>query len=355
LHILRHIMQKPKNSGTRIKIGEMRSLRRLIATTRRPQCYHTSRLASSIGFVGVGHMGGKIAVNIAADKKCRILAFDRDSDVLSSVVTSSDGSVVASDMSEIASDCDLVFSMLPNDAAVSAVSSELLSHGKKGLIHVSCSTVSPNTSRRLAKEYRDEGKTFIASPVFARPDGIAKKQAVWMISGDESGRKVAADHLESGGRVVDYGDDTGAANIVKLCGNFLIASTIESISESMALAEKHGVQREGVMDLLSSTIFDCLIYKGYGDRVSRRDHRPGGFSLELGLKDVKLVQETAQDAGVPMPFLSTLVDRFTSAKANGRSDFDWSAIGLSVAEDAGIDVRKDVERTKEQIERGEMY
>ena len=110
---------------------------------------------------------------------------------------------------------------------------------------------------------------------------------------------------------MDYGDDVGASNVVKLCGNFLIASTIgmyivhswslpysiasfclfiftniiitittasnittiESISEAMALAEKHNVDRQAVMQMLSGSIFDCLIYKGYGQRVSERDHR----------------------------------------------------------------------------------
>ena len=84
--------------------------------------------------------------------------------------------------------------------------------------------------------------------------------------------------------------------------------------------------------------------QGYGQRVSERDHRPGGFALTLGLKDVCLVRKAAQDADVPMPFLSTLIDRFTSAKARGRADFDWSAIGLSCAEDAGIDISKDLEK-----------
>ena len=97
------------------------------------------------------------------------------------------------------------------------------------------------------------------------------------------------------------------------------------------------------MKLLSSTIFDCLIYKGYGQRVSERDHRPGGFSLSLGLKDVSLVRKAAADADVAMPFLSTLIDRFTSAKAKGRENLDWSAIGLNCAEDAGIDISKDLE------------
>jgi 3-hydroxyisobutyrate dehydrogenase-like beta-hydroxyacid dehydrogenase len=123
----------------------------------------------------------------------------------------------------------------------------------------------------------------------------------------------------------------------------------------MALAEKNGVDRERVMKLLSSSIFDCLIYRGYGQRVSQRDHRPGGFSLELGLKDVSLVNKAARDASVPMPFLSTLVDRYTSAKAKGRSAFDWSAIGLNIAEDAGIDIKADLERNIKNIKDNNQY
>jgi 3-hydroxyisobutyrate dehydrogenase-like beta-hydroxyacid dehydrogenase len=318
------------------------------------------RMASSktVGFVGIGHMGSKMAYNISQD--CLgadepVLVYDRDMALVESAVSSSNGMLAAATMEDISSKCDVVFSMLPNDVAVTSVSEELIKNGKDGMTHVSCSTVSPVTSRRLAEEFKAVNKTLVAAPVFARPDGVAKKQCVWMIAGADAGRELASSYLSHSGRVVDYGADTGASNIVKLCGNFMIASTIEAVSESMALAEKHGVDRESVMKLLSTSIFDCLIYKGYGDRVSTRDHRPGGFSLELGFKDVKLVHETAQQADVPMPFCSTLVDRFTSAKARGRGDFDWSAIGLSVAEDAGIDVRVDVKRNREQVDKGETY
>lgn len=155
--------------------------------------------------------------------------------------------------------------------------------------------------------------------------------------------------------MIDFGDDVGSANIVKLSGNFLIASTIESISEATTLAEKHGVDRIKVMNLLSSTIFNCLIYKGYGQRVSERDFRSGGFSLNLGLKDVTLVSQAAKQVDVPMPFLSVLLDRYTSAKAKGRGNFDWSAIGLNVAEDAGIDVSKDIEKNLDNIKKGKTY
>ena len=309
----------------------------------------TSTKTSQLGFIGLGHMGSKMAANIAKDKGIDILGYDKDPSVMNDAMNLSSAIKEAS-LDEIAEKCDVVISMLPNDAVVRVVSEVLLNKGKKGLTHVSCSTVSPTTSRELADTFAKNNQTHIASPVFARPDGIARREATWMVSGDENGRKIASEYLELCGRIVDYGPDTGAANIVKLCGNFLIASSIEAISEAMALSEKHGVDRLEVMKLLSGTIFDCLIYKGYGQRVSERDHKPGGFSLELGLKDVTLVQQTAKEGGVPMPFLSTLVDRYTSSKAKGRAAFDWSAIGLAVAEDAGIDVSADIKRTQEQLD-----
>lgn len=75
----------------------------------------------------------------------------------------------------------------------------------------------------------------------------------------------------------------------------------------------------------------------------------------MGLKDVSLVNQAARTAEAPMPFLSVLVDRFTSAKAKGRGDFDWSGIGLNIAEDAGVDVAADIKRTENDVRDGNMY
>lgn len=307
---------------------------------------------STIGFIGLGHMGSKMVANISNDGH-DLVVYDANPDAATQLASPKVTPAVS--VEEVASQCSTIISMLPNDAAVNAVSADILKHSPSGTLHIGCSTVSPTTSRRLAMEYANAGKCFVASPVFARPDGLQRRQAVWMIAGDEQGRKTAAGLLESSGQVVDYGSDVGSANVVKLCGNFLIASSIEAISEAMALSEKHGVDRTEVMKLLSSTIFDCLIYKGYGQRVSERDHRPGGFSLELGLKDVSLVSQAAREADTPMPFLSVLLDRFTSAKARGRGQFDWSAIGLSAGEDAGIDLASDIAKNKKAVETGDVY
>ena len=311
--------------------------------------------SARIGFVGLGSMGAKMVENLQRDGK-ELLVWDLDPLATAKVATRPEIQAAKS-VSEIANNCRVVLSMLPNDKAVQAVSDTLLRDAGGPMCHISCSTISPVTARALAVEYAKQPRmsSYVSSPVFARPDGIAKRQATWMVAGDAEGRRVATELLTSAGKVIDYGSDVGASNVVKLCGNFMIAASVEAISESMALAEKHGVDRKNVMEMLSSSIFDCLIYRGYGQRVSHRDHRPGGFSLALGLKDCTLVSEAARQADVPMPFLSVLLDRYTSAKAKGRSDFDWSAIGLSAAEDAGIDVSADVERNRRDIDSGNHY
>merc|ERR1719408_122634 len=104
--------------------------------------------------------------------------------------------------------------------------------------------------------------------------------------------------------VHDFGENPGAANAVKLGGNFLIAAAIQSMAEAAALCESHGVPREQFISLMSSTIFDCLIYKGYGHRVAARDHFPypdAHFAPDLGSKDVALIHDSAQQAKCPMP------------------------------------------------------
>ena len=117
------------------------------------------------------------------------------------------------------------------------------------------------------------------------------------------------------------------------------------------MAEANGVDRTATYDLLTTTIFNCLIYKGYGQRVAMRDHAPypdAHFALDLGRKDVALVRETATRSDVSMPIASLLVDRFAAAAAKGRGDLDWSAIGLSSSEDAGVDISNFEERCRRE-------
>ncbi|DAZ99216.1 TPA: hypothetical protein N0F65_008083 [Lagenidium giganteum] len=267
------------------------------------------------------------------------------------------GAHAAMSADDVASKVSTIFSVLPNDEVLKAVvlgqqgssGSGLLANMQPGTLHVSCSTISPETSRVLDQYHNDHGCSYVAAPIFARPDGMEAMQASFVISGSSPAAvKKATEWLKcTSACVYDFGHaDAGAANAVKLCGNFLIASAIESMAEALSLVEANGVDRVQAMQFYSNTFLNSVIHKGYGQRVSERDHRPGGFALELGYKDQRLAHQMALQSQVPMPFLSVLIDRFLSERAKGRSDLDWSAIGLGVCESRGVDVSGAIKRSR---------
>jgi 3-hydroxyisobutyrate dehydrogenase-like beta-hydroxyacid dehydrogenase len=139
-----------------------------------------------------------------------------------------------------------------------------------------------------------------------------------------------------GPKLFVVGERPSMANVVKLSGNFLIATVLESLAEALAFARKSGVDAGALMEFLTTTLFNAPVYKTYGDLIVQGKHEPAGFALPLGLKDVRLVLQAAEAASVPMPIASVVRDRFITAMARGNKDKDWSVIGRVAAEDAGL-------------------
>jgi 3-hydroxyisobutyrate dehydrogenase-like beta-hydroxyacid dehydrogenase len=125
------------------------------------------------------------------------------------------------------------------------------------------------------------------------------------------------------------------ANLVKLSGNFLIASVIEALGEALALVSKAGIDRVNYIDLLTNTLFGAPVYKTYGKLIAEEHYTPPGFKAELGHKDVRLALKAAQDLKVPMPLASLISDRFLTLLASRGGDLDWSALALLAKRDAG--------------------
>ena len=105
---------------------------------------------------------------------------------------------------------------------------------------------------------------------------------------------------------------------------------------SCALVEKGGVDRQAFVDLLSNTLFDCPVYKIYGDGIAQNVYRPAGMRLVLGLKDIELVLDAAHRMGVAMPLGSLVRDRLIRAVTGGHGEDDWMAADVVAREDAGL-------------------
>jgi len=136
--------------------------------------------------------------------------------------------------------------------------------------------------------------------------------------------------------VFDFGEAIGAANVVKLAGNFLLTAAIEAMAEASVIAEKNGVSREALLEMFTQTLFNCPIYVNYSRRLIDADFDRVGFPVPLALKDMRLARDMASAAHAPAPILSLLCDRYVSALAKGRANLDASAVALGAVDDANL-------------------
>ena len=233
----------------------------------------------------------------------------------------------------------LIMSCLADDAALEAVFEDgsVLQALESGGIHLSMSTVSAACAARLAEWHGDLGVAYLAVPICGRPDAVKARRQSFLIAGDARAKTRVAGTLEAlGRRVFDFGEDPTAANVAKINFNFLIVSAVEAMAEAFAIIEKSGLDVEAFHEMIIGTAFGCPLYEGYGRQLHQQEWDVAGFRLALGLKDVKLVGETAAECGARMRLGELLLNRFESAVANGLSDKDWTAIAEEIRADAGL-------------------
>lgn len=288
-----------------------------------------------IGFIGLGHMGSAISANLLKAGH-DVTVYNRTrakADALSS-----QGAKVAGTPGEAAKG-DVVFTMLADDKAVEDVVFEangILAHMKPGAVHVSMSTISAAFSKHLAEAHAKAGQRYVAAPVLGRPDAAAAAKLFIVAAGAADAVKAVAPLLDVvGQRTFVVSEQADAANVVKLSCNFLIATVIESLGETMALTSKAGIDKHAFLEILTSTLFSAPIYKTYGNLIADEKFKPAGFAAPLGLKDIRLALAAGEDLRVPLPIASLLRDRFLTLLAQGGDDLDWSAVGSLAAKDAG--------------------
>jgi 3-hydroxyisobutyrate dehydrogenase-like beta-hydroxyacid dehydrogenase len=290
----------------------------------------------SVGFIGLGHMGVGMAANVLQAGH-KVTVYNRTPSKADGLIAQ--GAKPATNVAEACAS-NIVVTMLANDDAVESVVSRpggVLASLSPGGLHVSSSTISVALSARLSLEHAKRGQRFVAAPVFGRPDAAAAGKLFIVAGGDKAALEAAAPLLEAiGQKTFVISDEPKAANLVKLSGNFLSASVIESLGEALTLVAKGGVDQTRYVEFLTSTLFDAPVYKTYGALIASGRFAPAGFAAPLGQKDIRLVLQAADDLRVPMPLAGLLRDRFLNLLAHGGENLDWSAIGRLPAMDAGL-------------------
>ena len=288
-----------------------------------------------LGFIGLGRMGAAMAANLVKAGH-EVSVFNRSPGKGSSLVK-----LGAHEAADVAGACggDAVITMLADDDAASDIAlgpGGLIDSLPKGTIHLSMSTISVTLSKRLAQTHAKAGQRYVAAPVFGRPDAAAAAKLFIVAAGEAATIDVCQPLFRAmGQKTFPIGTEPPAANLVKLSGNFLMASAIEALGEAVALIGKAGIDRRAYIELLTSSIFNAPAYKTYGGLIAQGKFEPAAFAAPLGYKDIRLALAAAEGLRVPMPLASLLHDRFLRLFAQGGDHLDWSAIGGLATQDAG--------------------
>jgi 3-hydroxyisobutyrate dehydrogenase-like beta-hydroxyacid dehydrogenase len=288
-----------------------------------------------IGVIGLGNMGQGMAANLMKAGH-NLTVYNRSPDKAEALVRQ--GATAARGVAE-ASRGEVVFTMLSDDRAVEAVTlgpDGIVASLPAGATHVSSSTISVALSERLAAAHAEAGQRYVAAPVFGRPEAASAAKLFVVAAGAPEVLQPLSPLFDAiGQRTFVVSERPHTANLVKLSGNFLLASAIESIGEAVALVAKAGVDRQQYVDILTSTLFAAPAYQTYGGLIARQEFEPAGFAAVLGLKDVRLVLAAGEQLEVPLPVASLLRDRFLTLVATGGGNLDWSALATLAARDAG--------------------
>lgn len=288
-----------------------------------------------IAVLGLGQMGRPIAANLVA-AGFAVRTWNRSGGAV-------EGAEACRTIADAVRGADVALTMLAEDDALRAVTfgdGKLLRELRAGAVHLSMSTISMALAAELAARHEEEGQAFVACPVFGRPDAAAARK-LWLVPGgapDVLARlKPVFDAIGQGAFPMPGARE---AALAKLCGNFLIAATIEAMAEALVLGEKGGIEPDALLGLLTGTIFGSPVVQRYGGMVARTEFTPAGFALPLGLKDARLALEAGEQLRAPLPIAELVRGRYLTALARGRADEDWAAIAGVVREEAGLPARR---------------
>ena len=275
-----------------------------------------------VGFIGLGNMGGPMAANLVKAGH-EVTGFDM-ADV------SVDGVRLATSAQEAATGADVVITMLPNGQILRSVAAEIIPVMSKGAGFVDCSTVDVDSARAVASDAAAAGLLPVDAPVSGGVGGAAAGSLTFMAGGSAEAFAKAEPLFEIMGQKAVHCGDAGAGQAAKICNNMILGVTMIATCEAFALADKLGLDRQKMFDVVSTssgyswTMNAYCPAPGVGPQSpSDNDYKPG-FAADLMLKDLRLSQQAAESANADTPMgqlAQTLYEHFVEQEDGAGRDF----------------------------------
>ncbi len=288
----------------------------------------------NVGFVGTGAMGAPMVRNLLQAGHA-VTVYNRRAESSQALVA--EGATAAATIAEAARQ-DIVITMLADDRATEAMvlGGEFLPAMPAHGLHVCMATISAALAETLTAKHAAAGTGYVSAPVFGRPPAAAAAQLFVVAAGEAAALDRCQPLFDAmGQRTFRVGSAPSAAHVVKIAGNFMLASMIEALGEACALTTRHGVSAAQFVEVLTNSVFQVPAYKIYGGLIASGQFEPPGFPLRLGLKDIRLALAAADAKDVAMPVASLVRDHYLKALTRGYAELDWAALALISMEDAG--------------------
>ena len=289
-----------------------------------------------IGFIGLGNMGKGMASNLWRKGHAPIV-FDVNPSPVAALQAL--GARAAASTAAVAQASDIVFTMLPDSAAVEAVvagTDGLLAHMKRGGVIVDMSTIDPRVTDRLAAAADAKGCAFVDAPVGRLASHAERGESLFMVGADDAAFARVRPLFEAMGTTIHHCGGVGTGMRTKLVNNYLAIISCQLNAEAIALSQRFGLSLEKTLDVIhGTTATNGQLKIAWPAKVLKGDTEPG-FTIDLAHKDLTLIVEAANYARVPVPIAAVAREAFSAARSEGFGSKDFSAMVDVLCDRAGI-------------------
>jgi 2-hydroxy-3-oxopropionate reductase len=279
----------------------------------------------TVGFIGLGIMGGPMAANLVK-AGFEVIGYNRSSGPVQRLVER--GGRGAANLAEAVRDADVVVTMVPDSPDVEAVAlaeDGIYAHAKPGTLHVDMSSIRPDVARKVGEAGRQRGFRVLDAPVSGGEQGAIDATLSIMVGGDPQDFADARPVLEAVGKTVVHVGPVGSGQTVKAANQLIVAGTIELVAEAIVFLEAYGVDTEAAVEVLAGGLAGNAIFDRKAAGMLARDFTPG-FRIDLHHKDLGIVTSAAREAGVVIPLGAVVAQLVASLRAQGDGGLDHSAL-----------------------------
>ncbi|MGA7875718.1 MAG: NAD(P)-dependent oxidoreductase [Desulfoferrobacter sp.] len=295
-------------------------------------------MSEKIGFIGLGIMGRRMALNILK-AGFRMTVWNRTAGKMETLVA--EGAEAASNPAEVAAKSDIIIICVSDTPDVEAVikgKDGVLEGAKPGSLVIDCSTISPTVTRELAKMLSERQVAMLDAPVSGGSEGAAQGTLSIMVGGKSEDVQRAVPVLQAMGKKITHVGANGAGQIVKLVNQILVVGHALAMSEALLFAQAGGVDLQETLEAVSAGAAGSWMLSNRGPQIIRRDWRPG-FTVDLQQKDVRLVLGAADDMGVPLPGTALIHQLYRTLQARDLGSEGNHALVKALEYLAGFEIK----------------